>query len=44
MSLIVDSKQHFWTDGTYQTSWMEAPLMPMIPRSNRCGVHSGRMI
>jgi L-fuconolactonase len=25
MSLIVDSHQHFWNYGTYQTSWMEAP-------------------
>ncbi|HEY7298624.1 MAG TPA: hypothetical protein VH684_11885 [Xanthobacteraceae bacterium] len=25
MSLIVDAHQHFWTYGTYQTSWMEAP-------------------
>jgi len=25
MSLVVDSHQHFWTYGTYQTSWMEAP-------------------
>lgn len=25
MSLIVDSHQHFWTYGTYQTSWMEMP-------------------
>ena len=25
MSLIVDAHQHFWTCGTYQTSWMEAP-------------------
>jgi L-fuconolactonase len=25
MSVVVDSHQHFWTYGTYQTSWMEAP-------------------
>jgi L-fuconolactonase len=25
MSAIVDAHQHFWTYGTYQTSWMEAP-------------------
>src|SRR5215471_17927241 len=25
MSLIVDAHQHFWTYGTYQTSWMELP-------------------
>lgn len=25
MSLIVDAHQHFWTHGTYQTSWMDAP-------------------
>jgi len=25
MSPVVDSHQHFWTYGTYQTSWMEAP-------------------
>ena len=25
MSIIVDAHQHFWTYGTYQTSWMEAP-------------------
>ena len=25
MSLVVDAHQHFWTYGTYQTSWMEAP-------------------
>jgi hypothetical protein len=25
MSLIVDAHQHFWTYGTYQTSWMEVP-------------------
>ena len=25
MSLIVDAHQHFWTCGTYQTLWMEAP-------------------
>jgi hypothetical protein len=25
MSLIVDAHQHFWTYGTYQTSWMEKP-------------------
>ena len=25
MNLRVDAHQHFWTYGTYQTSWMEAP-------------------
>jgi L-fuconolactonase len=25
MSLIVDAHQHFWTYGSYQTSWMEVP-------------------
>jgi predicted TIM-barrel fold metal-dependent hydrolase len=25
MSPIVDAHQHFWTYGTYQTSWMEVP-------------------
>jgi L-fuconolactonase len=25
MSVVVDSHQHFWTYGTYQTSWMEVP-------------------
>jgi L-fuconolactonase len=25
MNPIVDAHQHFWTCGTYQTSWMEAP-------------------
>ena len=25
MGVIVDAHQHFWTYGTYQTSWMEAP-------------------
>ncbi len=25
MSLVVDAHQHFWTYGTYQTSWMEMP-------------------
>ena len=25
MSLVVDAHQHFWTYGTYQTSWMELP-------------------
>jgi len=25
MSLVVDAHQHFWTYGTYQTSWMEVP-------------------
>jgi L-fuconolactonase len=25
MSLVVDAHQHFWTYGTYQTSWMEKP-------------------
>jgi hypothetical protein len=25
MSVVVDAHQHFWTYGTYQTSWMEAP-------------------
>jgi L-fuconolactonase len=25
MSPVVDAHQHFWTYGTYQTSWMEAP-------------------
>ena len=25
MSLVVDAHQHFWTYGTYQTSWMDAP-------------------
>ncbi|MBO0682075.1 MAG: amidohydrolase family protein [Candidatus Dormibacteraeota bacterium] len=25
MPAIVDAHQHFWTYGTYQTSWMEAP-------------------
>jgi L-fuconolactonase len=24
MSIVVDAHQHFWTYGTYQTSWMEA--------------------
>jgi len=24
-SLVVDAHQHFWTYGTWQTSWMEAP-------------------
>lgn len=23
--LVIDAHQHFWTYGTYQTSWMEAP-------------------
>ena len=23
--MIVDAHQHFWVDGTYQTSWMEVP-------------------
>jgi predicted TIM-barrel fold metal-dependent hydrolase len=23
MSLVVDAHQHFWTYGTYQTSWMD---------------------
>ena len=26
MNFVVDAHQHFWTYGTYQTSWMEAPL------------------
>jgi L-fuconolactonase len=25
MHLVVDAHQHFWTYGTYQTSWMEVP-------------------
>jgi L-fuconolactonase len=25
VSLVVDAHQHFWTYGTYQTSWMEVP-------------------
>jgi L-fuconolactonase len=25
MSAIIDAHQHFWTYGTYQTSWMETP-------------------
>lgn len=25
MAIVVDAHQHFWTYGTYQTSWMEAP-------------------
>jgi L-fuconolactonase len=25
MRLVVDAHQHFWTYGTYQTSWMEVP-------------------
>ena len=25
MSQVVDAHQHFWTYGTYQTSWMEVP-------------------
>jgi L-fuconolactonase len=25
MSFVVDAHQHFWTYGTYQTSWMEVP-------------------
>ena len=25
MSLVVDAHQHFWTYGTYQTSWMDVP-------------------
>jgi L-fuconolactonase len=25
MSLVVDAHQHFWTYGSYQTSWMEVP-------------------
>ena len=25
MSVVVDAHQHYWTYGTYQTSWMEAP-------------------
>lgn len=25
MSVVVDAHQHFWTYGTYQTSWMEEP-------------------
>ena len=25
MNFVVDAHQHFWTYGTYQTSWMEAP-------------------
>jgi L-fuconolactonase len=25
MGLVVDAHQHFWTYGSYQTSWMEAP-------------------
>ena len=25
MTVIVDAHQHFWTYGTYQTSWMEVP-------------------
>jgi predicted TIM-barrel fold metal-dependent hydrolase len=25
MSPVIDAHQHFWTYGTYQTSWMEAP-------------------
>src|SRR5262245_45485391 len=25
MSPVVDAHQHFWTYGTYQTSWMEMP-------------------
>lgn len=25
MAIIIDAHQHFWTYGTYQTSWMEKP-------------------
>jgi L-fuconolactonase len=25
MAMIIDAHQHFWTYGTYQTSWMEKP-------------------
>jgi L-fuconolactonase len=25
MGLVIDAHQHFWTYGTYQTSWMEVP-------------------
>jgi L-fuconolactonase len=25
MAIVVDAHQHFWTYGTYQTSWMEVP-------------------
>jgi predicted TIM-barrel fold metal-dependent hydrolase len=25
MNCVVDAHQHFWTYGTYQTSWMEVP-------------------
>ena len=25
MSPVIDAHQHFWTYGTYQTSWMEVP-------------------
>jgi predicted TIM-barrel fold metal-dependent hydrolase len=25
MIIIVDTHQHFWNYGTYQSSWMEAP-------------------
>jgi predicted TIM-barrel fold metal-dependent hydrolase len=25
MNAVVDAHQHFWTYGTYQTSWMEVP-------------------
>ncbi|HME30874.1 MAG TPA: hypothetical protein VKE53_13570 [Pseudolabrys sp.] len=25
MSFVVDAHQHFWTYGTYQTSWMDVP-------------------
>ena len=25
MTIVVDAHQHFWSYGTYQTSWMERP-------------------
>jgi predicted TIM-barrel fold metal-dependent hydrolase len=25
VGLVIDAHQHFWTYGTYQTSWMEVP-------------------
>jgi hypothetical protein len=43
MTEIVEAHQHFWTYGTYQTSWMENRPMPVIRPLRQSGDPSGQM-
>jgi hypothetical protein len=43
MSLVIDAHQHFWTYGTYQTSWMGVSPYAGDPAFEPLGVRSSRM-